>query len=140
NTINMVVLLFLIPASGALSDHVSRKPLLLASALGMILLAWPLFWLMHHPDFAMMLMGQMGFSVLLGVFAGVLPVTMVEAVPQRVRCSGLSISYNLCLGIIGGTTPMVATYLIEKTRDDLSPAYFIMAAAAITLVVIMGLR
>jgi MHS family proline/betaine transporter-like MFS transporter len=64
---------------------------------------------------------------------------MVEAFPSEVRCSALSIGYNLCLGLIGGTTPMVTTYLIERTHDDLSPAYFMMAAAAVSLAVVVTL-
>jgi MHS family proline/betaine transporter-like MFS transporter len=140
NTINMVVLLILIPLGGAWSDRAGRKPLLVGSALGVLMLAWPLFWLMHHPDFGPMLLGQMGFAVLLGIFLGVMPATMVEAVPARVRCSGLSISYNLCLGIVGGLTPMVTTYLIAKTHDDLSPAWYMMAAAGVTLAVVLGLH
>jgi len=140
NTLNMAALLLLIPAAGALSDRVGRKPLLIGAALGVLVLAWPLFWLMHHPNFAMMLGGQFGFAVLLGLYLGVIPVAMVEAVPARVRCSGLSIAYNLCLGVIGGTTPMAATYLIEKTEDDLSPTFYMMFAAAVTLVFLWGLR
>jgi len=140
NTINMIVLLLAIPTAGMLSDRVGRKPLLLGSALGVLLLGWPLFWLMHHPNFVSILLGQMGFAVLIGAYLGVIPTAMVEAVPKRVRCSGLSIAYNLCLGIMGGTTPMVATFLIEKSHDDLSPAYYMIAAAAITLAFTWGLR
>ena len=66
--------------------------------------------------------------------------TMVEAFPGHVRCSALSISYNLCSGILGGTTPMVLTFLVERTHDDLSPAYYMMASALVSLVVILRLR
>lgn len=139
NTLNMVILLLLVPIAGALSDRTGRRPLLFAAGFGVLVLAWPLFWLMHHPSFVWALCGQLGFAVLLGVFLGVVPVVMVEAFPARVRCSGLSIGYNLCLGLIGGTTPLVATFLIERTHDDLSPAYYMMAAAAVTLAVVWTL-
>jgi MHS family proline/betaine transporter-like MFS transporter len=140
NTVNMGILLLLIPVAGALSDRLGRKPLLLVATVGVLAFAWPLFWMMHHPALAMALFGQMGFAVLMGVFLGIVPATMVEAFPGRVRCSALSIGYNLCLGIVGGTTPMVATFLIERSHNDLSPAFYMMAAAAVSLVVILGLR
>ena len=140
NTINMVLLLLLVPAVGVLSDRIGRKPLLFGAALGTFVLAWPLFWLMHHPDSRLILAGQMGFAVLIGLFLGFVPATMVEAFPARVRCSALSFGFNLCLGVLGGTTPMVTAYLITRSHNDLSPAFYLMAAAAISLLVILRLH
>ena len=59
---------------------------------------------------------------------------MVELLPARVRCSAAGIGYNLCLGLFGGTTPWVATYLVERTADDFAPVYYVMAAAAIAFI------
>lgn len=140
NTINMVLLLLLVPVAGRLSDRIGRKPVLVGAALGTFVLAWPLFWLMHHPDARLILAGQMGFAVLVGLFLGVVPATMVEAFPARVRCSALSFGYNLCLGVLGGTTPLVTAYLITRSHNDLSPAFYLMAAAAISLLVILRLH
>jgi MHS family proline/betaine transporter-like MFS transporter len=65
---------------------------------------------------------------------------MVEAFPARVRCTALSVGYNLAMGLLGGTTPLVAAYLIERSHNDLSPAFYIMAAAAVSLGVLLRLR
>jgi MHS family proline/betaine transporter-like MFS transporter len=64
---------------------------------------------------------------------------MVEATPREVRCSAISVGYNLCVGLLGGMTPLVATWLIQRTRDDLAPAYYMMAAALISLVIAVSL-
>lgn len=139
NTLNMGILLLIVPLGGTLSDRVGRKPVLLATTLGTFVCAWPLFWMVHHPVFSMVLFGQMGFALLIGLFLGVTPVTMVENCPGRVRCTTLSVGYNLCLGLIGGTTPVVTTYLIERSHDDLSPAYYVMLAAAVSAGVVFSL-
>ena len=43
-------------------------------------------------------------------------------------------------GILGGLTPMVAVYTINRSHDDLSLAFLLMAAAAVSSIVIAGLR
>jgi MHS family proline/betaine transporter-like MFS transporter len=140
NSINMTILLILVLAAGALSDWVGRNPLLVAGSLGLVVLAWPLFWLLHHPDGRLIFVGQMGFAVLGALYGGAIPVAMVEAFPSRVRCSAISIGYNLSLGIFGGTTPLVAAYLIERSHYDLSPVFYLLAAAGISLAVGLCMR
>ncbi|TMJ57060.1 MAG: MFS transporter [Alphaproteobacteria bacterium] len=140
NTIAIAVLLLLIPLAGALSDRLGRKPVMLAATGGLLVLSWPLLWMMHHPDILVILLGQLGFAVLVAGFAAVSPAAMVELVPDRLRCTVLSVGYNLGFGILGGLTPMVAVYTINRSHDDLSPAFLLMAAAAVSSVVIAGLR
>jgi len=65
---------------------------------------------------------------------------MVELVPHRVRCTVVSLGYNTCLAVLGGLTPMVAVYTIHRSHDDLSPAFLLMAAGAISLCVVVSLR
>jgi MFS transporter, MHS family, proline/betaine transporter len=139
NTFNMLVLLLTLPLAGALSDRLGRRPVLLAAAGGTLVLAWPLFWLLHHPHVAAALAGQLGLAVLLGLYLGVIPAVMVEATPSRVRCSALSVGYNLCLGVVGGTAPMVAAFLVERWGEQ-SPALYLMAAAGVTFAVVLRLR
>src|SRR6266404_27480 len=140
NTIAIAALLLLIPLAGALSDRLGRKPVMLAATGGLLVLSWPLFWMMHHPDAPVILLGQLGFAVLVAGFAAVSPAAMVELVPDRLRCTVLSVGYNLGFGILGGLTPMVAVYTINRSHDDLSPAFLLMAAAAVSSIVIAGLR
>jgi MHS family proline/betaine transporter-like MFS transporter len=44
------------------------------------------------------------------------------------------------MAVFGGTAPMVAVYTLRHTHDDLSAAYYIMAAAFVSLLVILGMR
>jgi hypothetical protein len=107
-----------------LSDRIGRKPLLLGTALGLLGLAWPLFWLMHHPAWGLTLVGQLGLAILLGLYAGAHPATMAEAFPAWVRVRGVSVAYNLSLGVLGGTTPIVITSVLAWSDNPLTPAYY----------------
>lgn len=130
----LIVLLAALPVSGILSDRIGRKPLLLAGFALLALLSWPLFWLISHPSIPMIMAGLAGFGVIAACFAGTMPAFMVEAFPKHVRCSGLSVGYNLSLSIFGGTVPMVAVALIAATGDRLSPAFYLMFAGAVSFV------
>jgi MHS family proline/betaine transporter-like MFS transporter len=139
NTIAMAVLLLLLAPIGALFDRVGRKPVLLVATGGMLVLAWPLFWMMHHDSFLVILLGRIGFAGLGACFWGVVPATMVEMVPHRTRCTVLSLGYNTGMAVLGGLTPIAAVYTINRSGYDLSPAFLLMAAAAISLVFVLPL-
>ena len=133
--INTVSLFALVPTTlviGWLSDRIGRKRLILAGMAIGFAAALPLFWLMLHDNFVFILAGQLGFVLVIGATVGVLPAVMVEAAPHAVRCTAVALGYNVVFGVIGGLTPLVATWLVHRTGDDLSLAYMIMAAAAVS--------
>jgi MHS family proline/betaine transporter-like MFS transporter len=106
----------------------------------MLVMSWPLFWMLDHPDFRVVLLGQIGFAVLSACFWGTNSAAMVELVPDRLRCTVISFGYNTGLAILGGLTPLVAVYTINRSRYDLSPAFLLMAAAAISFFVVLRMR
>jgi MHS family proline/betaine transporter-like MFS transporter len=65
---------------------------------------------------------------------------MVKIVPANVRCSATGLAYNLTLGVAGGLSPLVATWLVNRTHDDLSPAYMIMAASILTFLALLSTK
>jgi MHS family proline/betaine transporter-like MFS transporter len=134
NTISMLILLPVLVLSGLLSDCLGRRPILLLSVLAAFVVAVPLFWMMYHPSPALILLGQMGFGILIGLYCGTQATTMVEAAPRAIRCTAVALGYNLCIGVIGGLTPLVSAWLVDRTADQLAPAYLMMAAAAVSLV------
>jgi MHS family proline/betaine transporter-like MFS transporter len=140
NTISMALLLPLMIAVGWLSDRIGRRPVMLAAAAFAFVAAWPLFWLMHSADTAIVLLGQLGFVLAVGTFVGCQPSLMVESVPAEVRCTAIALGYNVTLGVIGGLSPLVATWLVERTANNYSPAFMIMAAAAVSFLALLSLK
>jgi MHS family proline/betaine transporter-like MFS transporter len=134
NTVAMALSLIVIPAAGLASDRVGRRPVLLASAGALALLAYPLMALMARGQPAGILAGAVGLAVLVGVNGGVMPATMAELAPWRVRCTVLSVSYNLGLALLGGTTPLIAAWLLSRTGVTMAPAMYLAGAAALTFV------
>ncbi|MDP1752221.1 MAG: MFS transporter [Reyranella sp.] len=140
NTISMALLLPLMIAMGWATDRFGRKPVMLAAtALGFVG-ALPFFWLMHHVDPVVALLGQLGFVLAVGTFVGTQPAIMVEATPLAVRCTAIALGYNVTLGVVGGLSPLVATWLVSRTGNDYSPAFMIMVAAAISFLALLRFK
>ncbi len=140
NTISMIVLMFLIPFYGHLADRIGPARIVTVAAFACMVLALPLFWLLHHKNPWLDLLGELGFVMVIAPYQGSYPALVVRMLPQKARCTVLSVGFNLCVGLIGGTTPMVASYLIAKTHNDLSPAWFLMIASFITLITVIMWR
>jgi MHS family proline/betaine transporter-like MFS transporter len=140
NSISMAVLLPVMIVAGLLTDRHGRKPfMLLACALGVVG-ALPVFWLLNHPSVAYAQIGQLGLVLMVGIYCGVQPTIMVESAPAPVRCTAVALGYNISLGVIGGLTPLAATWLVERTGNEITPALLIMAAGAVTFLTLLGFR
>ncbi|WP_419909848.1 MFS transporter [Hoeflea sp.] len=139
NTISLLVILLTSIPFAILSDRIGRKPVLFGVAIATLVLGWPLWQLLHHHSFAVILCGQIGLALISAATFAVIPATIVEMMPSHIRCSGASIGYNISLGLFGGTAPFVATYLVERTGDDSTPAYYMMALAVIMLLALRGM-
>jgi MHS family proline/betaine transporter-like MFS transporter len=51
-----------------------------------------------------------------------------------VRCTVLSVAYNMGMAVLGGTTPLVAAWLVSRTGVPLAPAMYLAGAAGLTFV------
>jgi MFS transporter, MHS family, proline/betaine transporter len=140
NSFSMAILLCVILIVARLSDRIGRKPILAGAAIGLLLFSWPLTALMQTGQIPLVILGQLGFALLLGAYGAVNPIAICEIFPRDVRCSAVSTGYNLTVGIAGGTAPAVATWLIGATGNPKVPAMYIMAGAAISAVAALSVH
>jgi MFS transporter, MHS family, proline/betaine transporter len=140
NSLSMTIILAVVIAGGLLSDRFGRKPLLLFAVILGFVGAVPLFWLLNHPSELLAQLGQLGLVLTVGLYGGAQPAALVEAAPPQVRCTAVALGYNICFGVIGGSTPLAAAWLVERTGNEIAPAFLIMAAAAIAFFAILRFR
>ncbi len=136
STINMFLVTILTPVAGWCCDRFGRKPMFYLVAGGTFVAAWPLWWMMHHSTLLPVLLGQMGFAFFSALSFVVVILIVIETAPLNTRCSTSAIGYNFAMAVFGGTTPMVATFLVERTHNDYSPVYYLMLACVISLIAV----
>ncbi len=129
--------LFWLPVMGSLSDRIGRIPLLMTFSVLAILTAYPaMAWLIGAPSFNRLLMVELWLSFIYASYNGAMVVYLTEIVPVAVRTAGFSLAYSLAT-TVGGSTPVIVTYLIHSTGNRAMPGAWLSLAAAIALVGIL---
>ena len=130
---------FLIPALGALSDRIGRRPLYLTGAVGVAV--WSYFFLGLASS-------ENGGKVLLAVVVGLFFHSLMYA-PQAaffselfgtsVRYTGASVGYQLASIFAGALAPIIAVKLLSTGDGDntLAVALYVTVASVITIIAVL---
>jgi MFS family permease len=123
--------LLVLPLSGALSDRIGRRPILIACTIAALATAYPaLSWLVSAPSFSRLLMVELWLAFIYAAYNGAMAVYLTEIMPVEVRTSGFSVAYSLATALFGGFTPAICTYLIHVTGNPAMPGVWLSLAAA----------
>jgi MHS family proline/betaine transporter-like MFS transporter len=110
-------------------------------AVGAFFTILPTFILLNgHPTAAMMIAALAWIAIIKAGYAGALPALMAEIFPTQIRGTGMSLAYNIAVTIFGGFSPFINSSLIGLTGSNLSPAFYMMMIAALSIVTLMILR
>ena len=129
------------PLSGHWSDKVGRSGIMLAMAWLFLITAYPVFYFMvAYPSLATAIFAASWLSLVKAGYSGVLPSLMSELFPTETRGVGVSLSYSISVTIFGGFAPFVATWLIAVTGDSLSPSFYLMFTAGLSIIALTVVR
>ena len=134
NTAAMLFFMILIPIFGALSDKVGRKKLITTGIILFIIILYPMFIWTDQGIFSHAVIAQFSFTFVMAIAIGPMCATMIEMFPAAMRFSGIALGYNIAQSLVGGTSPLICTWLISRTGDIASPAYYLIAVGAISLI------
>jgi MFS family permease len=139
--LNLFILAAAIPLFGHLADRWGRKPLLLIGAGSFALFSYPLFLVIvsSSGDLPVIATG-IGFALMTAIYSGGAPAAVTEIFPPASRLLWMSTGYSLTVALFGGFGPYIATWLVKTTGSPLSPAFYIVASALLSLAVILPLK
>lgn len=141
NTVVVAASIFLIPLFGYLSDRIwRRKKMIMVSFVIAALMAVPSFYFLEQGGTTELLIVQTLLMIAVAVPLGTAPALYVELFPKSDRLTAYSITYNISLGIFGGTTPIIVTWLVHTTGNGLIPGFYLIVALAVSIFGLVMMR
>ena len=137
NAVAIAIQISLIPLMGWLSDKtLRRKSWLLMTTISLALASVPAFWLLSQPNPVGIWAAQIGLAILVAPLVAISPAMMVELFPTATRLTAYSLASNLGVSLVGGTSLLVCTWLIDVSGTLYAPAFYLMAYALISTMAI----
>lgn len=139
--LSSLVLIGVLPAWGALSDRVGRRPVLLVSTLGTAVSLFPLQAMID--DSAWRLGVAMAVAmVFIGAGVSILPAAYAEMFPTHIRTVGLAVPYSIAVAAFGGTAPYLQTWIGETAGRTAFTGYVVLllVVSAVTVLTLPETR
>ncbi|MFJ5807595.1 MFS transporter [Streptomyces sp. NPDC093093] len=121
-----------IPAWGALSDRVGRRPVTMIGSVGMALWAFAFFALVDSRSFLVITVAVTVGLLLHGAMYGPQAAFISEMFDTRVRYSGASMGSQLASIVAGALAPIIAVELLKDYGSSLPVSVYLCAAAVVT--------
>jgi MFS transporter, MHS family, proline/betaine transporter len=130
-----LVILVTTPLVARIADgRASRKTIQYLSLAVAIAGAWPAFGCLTRGASDVAALFVITFYVAFAVNnAGAGSVLMMEAFPRHHRAAGLSVIYSFGVVLFGGFSPFIVSWLIHVTGNVMMPAWYLIAANALSL-------
>lgn len=139
-TLAMLIEFFSILFWGALSDKIGLKPVYYIGVIGLLVMAFPFFWLLSTGSYgAVMLAMFLGLPVCHGAMIGTQPCIMSDLFPVRVRYSGLALGHEVGSIFSGGLGPMLAVALLMAVDSSWPVSLLLMAYALLAWIALRSL-
>jgi MFS transporter, MHS family, proline/betaine transporter len=129
------------PFAGYWSDKLPRPRLMVITCWLFVLTSYPAFWLMSAwPSLAACIVAVAWLQLVKAGYSGVLPSLLSEQFPVDTRAIGVALGFSTAVSIFGGLAPLVATWLIAQTGSPLSPSYYLVFTALLSLAALIAIQ
>ncbi len=138
-TLVMVIMVPLTLLFGKLSDNIGNKNVFLIGLGGLSLLSVLAFYFVNLNGLLFISLGILILGVLLATYEGSMPGSLPAMFYTDIRYRTLSVTFNVSVSIFGGTTPLVSTWLVHQTGNNLAPAWYLTIVSLVGFFVILFL-
>ena len=131
-----------VPAIGALSDRIGRRPLYLAGAVGVAVWTFVFFNLLDTKDPSKIVLGVVVGLILHSLMYAPQAAFFSELFGTSVRYTGASVGYQLASIFAGALAPIIALKLLGDVTDGNTTAVgiYVVIASALTVIAVLFAR
>jgi len=140
--ITAVVLLIMVPFAltfGRLGDKIGNKKVISFGLILGILVSVISFQFLNIGGLGFLFLGLLLLGIVLSVYEGTMPGSLPTLFHTDIRYRTLSWTFNISVSLFGGTTPLVASWLVHVTGNNLAPAFYLLGVSVIGLIVVLTL-
>lgn len=137
--IALVVQFITQPLGAVLVSRIDMRKAMVLMMVPELLLMPAMFFAVETGNYWIAVLGMCLATVPHSMFYGAVGGILARAFPTRVRYSGLSISYQLCSLLVGGTTPMLAQSILNGTGSIIGVAIASACYALVSLLCMLAL-
>ncbi|MCE7785841.1 MFS transporter [Staphylococcus xylosus] len=135
-TVVMAVMIPLALMFGRLADRIGEKNVFLIGLVGTAVFSIAAFSLFQTTSIIFIIVGIFILGFFLSTYEGTMPGSLPTMFYTHIRYRTLAVTFNVSVSLFGGTTPLIATSLVAKTGDPLSPAYYLTAVSIVGIIII----
>ncbi|MFS2150726.1 MFS transporter [Rhizobium sp. Rhizsp42] len=138
--IGSAVELVLLGVFAWLSDIIGRKPVALFGAGFTAVTAYPFFLLVDGGTLASVSAAVCLAMVGISAIYAVLPAYLADLFEPHVRYSGISASFTIASGVLGGFTPAIATALYAWSQSSVPVAVYLGIISLVSFFAVLGAK
>lgn len=132
----MAVMIPLALMFGKMADKIGEKKVFLIGTGGLTLLSIVAYSLLSTKSLPLIIIGVFILGFFLSTYEATMPGSLPTMFYTHIRYRTLSVTFNVSVSLFGGTTPLIASWLVETTGNALAPAYYLTAISLIGFLVI----
>ncbi|MGE8366616.1 MFS transporter [Cupriavidus basilensis] len=130
-----LVLAVFAPLSGWLCDRVGRRKVVWWSRVALLVMIYPAFSLLNSiPSLTCLLIVVGLLAVPMAMTSPATMVLVSEVLPQRLRATGMSVTYYVAIALFGGFAQLFSTMLMQVTGNPNAPALYVIGCGAVSLI------
>jgi MFS family permease len=127
------------PIAGRMTDRIGRRKMVWWTRIALLVMAYPAFVLLNaYPSLPCLLVVVGCLAIPMAMTSPPTLVLVSEVLPQRLRATGMAVTYYVAVAVFGGFAQLFSTALIHVMDTPNAPAFYLIGCGLISLLGLMA--